>query len=158
MCGNVGDMIRYTLKCSEGHGFDSWFASADAFDTLQGSGMVACPVCDCTSVEKSIMAPQVTSRRSNKEQAAPNPVAEPKGALSKPMSPAEAELSKLRKHVEDNSDYVGMSFAQEARKMHDGDTPHRAIYGEAKLEDAKKLLDDGVPVAPLPFMPQRKTN
>ena len=145
-------MIRYTLKCSEGHGFDSWFASADAFDTLQASGMVACPSCGSTKVEKTIMAPQVSSRRSNKSEA------KEERPLAKPMSPAEAEMAKLRKHVEENSDYVGMSFAQEARKMHDGDAPARAIYGEAKLEDAKKLVEDGVPVAPLPFMPQRKTN
>lgn len=74
------------------------------------------------------------------------------------MSDAEAALAKLRKDVEDNSDDVGLGFAQEARKMHDGEVPERAIYGTAKLEDAKKLIEDGVPVAPLPFMPKRKTN
>ncbi|MEN8840515.1 MAG: DUF1178 family protein, partial [Octadecabacter sp.] len=62
------------------------------------------------------------------------------------------------KDVEDNSDYVGKSFVDEARKMHDGEAPERAIWGEAKLDDAKKLVDDGVPVMPLPFMPKRKTN
>lgn len=74
------------------------------------------------------------------------------------MSKAEETLTKLRKDVEDNSDYVGKSFADEARKMHDGDAPERSIWGEAKFDDAKKLLDDGVPVLPLPFMPKRKTN
>ncbi len=78
--------------------------------------------------------------------------------LSAPMSEAETALTKMRKDVEDNSDYVGLSFADEARKMHDGDAPERAIYGEAKLDDAKKLIEDGVPVVPFPFMPKRKTN
>lgn len=67
-------------------------------------------------------------------------------------------MTKLRKDVEDNSDYVGKDFAAEARKMHDGDAPERAIWGESKLDDAKKLIDDGVPVMPLPFVPKRKTN
>lgn len=60
--------------------------------------------------------------------------------------------------VEDNSDYVGSNFATEARKMHLGDAPERSIYGEAKLEDAKALIDDGISVMPLPFMTKRKTN
>ena len=67
-------------------------------------------------------------------------------------------MAKLRADVEANSDDVGLGFAQEARKMHDGDVPERAIHGTANLEDAKKLIDDGVPVTPLPFMPKRKTN
>lgn len=74
------------------------------------------------------------------------------------MSDAEESLTKLRKEVEDNSDYVGKDFANEARKMHDGEAPERAIWGESKLDDAKKLIDDGVPVMPLPFVPKRKTN
>lgn len=147
-------MIRYSLKCAQSHDFESWFASADAFDSLVKAHLLVCPVCGSSDVEKAIMAPRVTS---SKRKAEPKP--EPKaGTLAKPMSEAERELVKLRKHVEDNSDYVGLSFAAEARKMHDGEIPHRAIYGEAKPKDAKKLIDDGVPVAPLPFLPQRKTN
>lgn len=143
-------MIRYSLKCSDDHSFDSWFASADAFEKLNSSGMVACPVCGSDKVEKTLMAPRVTPGR-KKAQAEATP-------LSTPMSEAEAAIAKLRKHVEENSDYVGLSFAQEARKMHDGEVESRPIFGEAKMEDAKQLIDDGVPVAPLPFMPQRKTN
>jgi len=95
------------------------------------------------------MAPRVTAARSKAQEAGP---------LTKPASKAEENLKKMRKHVEENSEYVGPSFADEARKMHDGDVPTRSIYGEARLDEAKKLFDDGVPVAPLPFMPQRKTN
>lgn len=67
-------------------------------------------------------------------------------------------IQTLRDHVEKNSDYVGKKFAEEARAMHEGDTPHRPIYGEAKTEEAKKLIEDGVPALPLPFIPRQKTN
>jgi hypothetical protein len=94
---------------------------------------------------------------------APAPVPAPPtgadpGPLHQPMSEAEATLAKLRREVEEKSDYVGMGFAAEARKMHEGETPHRSIYGEARTDEAKKLIEDGIPVAPLPFMPTRKTN
>lgn len=72
--------------------------------------------------------------------------------------PTEAALAALRDKVEANSEYVGKSFVKEARDMHDGVTPDRAIYGEANLTEAKKLIDDGIPVVPLPFMPRKKTN
>lgn len=72
--------------------------------------------------------------------------------------PVENPLAKLRDAVEANSDYVGKSFAKQARDMHDGVVPERPIYGEANTEDAKKLVDDGIPVMPLPFVPRKKTN
>ena len=147
-------MIRYALKCAEDHGFESWFKSAEAFDSLKAANLVACPVCGNETISKAIMAPRVASSRTK--------VTEPSTSghrpLDAPGSEAEVALTKMRKHVEENSDYVGVGFAAEARKMHDGETPMRSIYGEAKLEDAKKLLEDGIPVAPLPFLPQRKTN
>lgn len=64
----------------------------------------------------------------------------------------------MRRHVEQTSEYVGLNFVAEARRMHLGDSPERPIYGEAKLDEAKRLIEDGVPVAPLPFMPARKVN
>ncbi|MBO9473520.1 DUF1178 family protein [Shimia sp. R10_1] len=156
-------MINYTLKCAEGHRFDSWFQSAEAFDKLKASGMVACAVCGDTQVEKAMMAPRVRPARKAAskapEQEAPRAEAKPApGALSAPASPAEQALRDLRKHVEANSDYVGKDFASEARAMHEGSTPERAIYGEAKPEEAKALIEEGVPVAPLPFSIGRKTN
>lgn len=144
-------MIRFNLRCAEAHDFESWFASGEAYDSLRAGGQVACPICGSKDVEKAIMAPRVRTARGKAQ-----PTAD--GALSKPANKAEAELAKLRAHVEENSDYVGMSFSAEARKMHDGEIPPRSIYGEAKPAEAKKLIEDGVPVAPLPFIPQRKTN
>lgn len=104
------------------------------------------------------MAPRVRPARSAAAQ--PNtPEAPPKPApLSEPASPAEQALAELKKQVEENSDYVGDKFAEEARAIHTGDAPERAIYGEANAEEAKSLIEDGVPVAPLPFLPGRKSN
>ena len=150
-------MIQYTLKCSEDHRFDSWFQSAEAFDKLKAAGMVTCSICGDPHVEKAMMAPRVRPAR---KAAAPRPDAEtpPVGPLSQPSSEIEQALAHMKKQVEDNSDYVGMNFAKEARAMHDGDAPERSIYGEAKLDEAKALLEDGIPVTPLPFRPGRKSN
>lgn len=144
-------MIRYALTCAEAHEFESWFASASAYDGLRGAGHVTCPVCGSSDVEKALMAPQVRPAR----KAAQKPA---NTSLSKPETAQEAALAELRRKVEENSDYVGGSFVSEARRMHDGEIPHRSIYGEARLDEAKKLLEDGVPVAPLPFTPRRKAN
>lgn len=148
-------MIHFDLKCAEGHSFDSWFQSSDAFDKLLAAGHVACAVCGSTSVEKALMAPRV---RPSRNAAAPAPDTGTKGALSAPKSEAEAALAELRRKVEANATYVGGNFAKEARAIHDGDQPDRPIYGEAKPEEARALIEDGVPVLPLPFTPGRKTN
>lgn len=145
-------MIQYALKCADGHRFNSWFQSAEAYEKLSVAGHISCSICGNAQINKAIMAPRVTAGR----DAAPEPAVP--GALSKPATPEEQALADLRKKVEDNSDYVGVNFAAEARAMHDGDTPERSIYGEAKPEEARKLIEEGIPVAPLPFMPHRKTN
>lgn len=136
-------MILYTLKCPADHDFDSWFQSAEAFDGLKAAGHVGCPVCGSTAVEKALMAPRVSHG---------------KGDLGLPQSEMEKAMAELRRKVEENSEYVGVNFVAEARKMHEGQAPERSIYGEARPEEAIKLLEEGVPVAPLPFMPGRKTN
>lgn len=149
-------MIRYTLSCGKGHGFESWFQNADAFTALAGAGQLACPVCGDTTVEKGLMAPAVTPAR--KAEAARVPAAGDKPGLTAPASELEQALAEMRRRVEANSEYVGMNFVAEARAMHEGDAPERSIYGEARPEEARKLLEDGVPVAPLPFLPSRKAN
>ncbi|NNK67440.1 MAG: DUF1178 family protein [Rhodobacteraceae bacterium] len=150
-------MIRYALKCSAGHSFESWFQSADAYDTLRARKLVACPDCAGTDVDKAIMAPRIRPSRS--AAAVPSePSADPAPDLSTPRDNRAAAIAKLRKEVEKNSDYVGMNFAKEARAIHDGEAPDRAIYGEAKPEEAVKLLEDGVPVMPLPFVPKARAN
>ncbi len=144
-------MIRYALKCSEGHGFESWFQNAAAFDGLMAKKLVTCPECATDQVEKAVMAPQV-------RPAGKTVKAREKPGLEPPQSKEAKDLRKLKARVEAESEYVGLKFTHEARAIHDGDAPERMIYGEAKPEDAKKLLEDGVPVIPLPFIPGRKTH
>ncbi|WP_103333950.1 DUF1178 family protein [Pseudotabrizicola formosa] len=146
-------MIRYSLKCINSHEFDSWFQSAAAYESLQGAGHVTCAICGAADVEKLLMAPAVRPARSAAAAAA-----QPATSLAPPKTEVEQAIAALRAQVEANSEYVGLNFAAEARKMHDGLSPERAIYGEAKPEEAKKLIEDGVPVTPLPFLPRRKAN
>lgn len=155
-------MICYTLKCASAHDFDSWFRSSEAFAALQDAGQIACPICGSKDVQKSLMAPAVRPSRTVAvpPSAAPNPPPETPtaGTLSQPGSAVEEAFAAMRREVEANSDYVGLNFAAEARRIHDGATPARSIYGEAKPEDARQLIEDGVQVSPLPFMPARKVN
>ncbi|GGG73031.1 hypothetical protein GCM10011415_21550 [Salipiger pallidus] len=145
-------MIQYSIRCDDGHRFESWFQSATAFDKLHAAGMVTCAVCGSSDVQKDLMAPRVNAR--SKDDTAP----QPKADLSAPASPAEQALRELRRKVEASSEYVGRDFAREARAMHEGEQDHRPIWGEARGDEAKKLINDGVPVVPLPFRPTRKTN
>ncbi|MEJ6398366.1 DUF1178 family protein [Yoonia sp. 208BN28-4] len=131
-------MIRYHLTCDNDHAFESWFQSSAAYDTLAAAGMVSCAVCGSSTVSKSLMAPTVTATKAPK--AAPAP------------------LEKLRAEIEANADDVGNRFATEARAMHLGDAPERPIYGQANGAEAKSLIEDGVPVLPLPFIPRKKAH
>jgi hypothetical protein len=142
-------MIHYALKCNGGHQFESWFRSADAFDDLQRAGHVSCAVCGSNEVDKAVMAPRVSSGQPDAAEVKP---------FRAPRTEQEKVLAALRKHVEENADYVGNRFAEEARSMYLGATPERAIYGEANGAEARALIEDGVPVTPLPFLPNRKAN
>ncbi len=142
-------MIRYDLRCSEGHAFEAWFGSAAAYDEQSARGLVSCALCGATKVEKALMAPGVPVKGNRREaQAAP--------MLSAP-APAEIveKLAALRREIEAKSTWVGRRFAEEARAMHLGEAEARPIHGEATGEEAKALIEEGVPVAPLPFLPRR---
>lgn len=149
-------MIRYSLKCSADHGFDSWFQNADAYAALRAAGQVSCPVCGTTEVDKALMAPSVQPARSDGAVTVPEAAAPP--SLREPQSELEAAMAELRRQIEANSEYVGVNFVTEARKMHAGEAPERAIHGEARPDEARKLIEEGLPVAPLPFLPARKVN
>jgi hypothetical protein len=140
-------MVRYSLRCAEGHGFESWFASAAAFDALAGAGHLSCPDCGSPRVEKALMAPALGSA-----------AAAPASPLAEPRNEREAMLAELRRKIEAESDYVGLSFAAEARAIHEGTAPARSIHGEARADEARALLEDGIPVAPLPFLPKGRAN
>ena len=129
-------MIRYDLRCDNGDEFDAWFGSMADFDVQSERGMIACPHCGSTHVRKAVMAPAVQSSRA-------------KDARNE-RAVAMAMASKVREHIKDNFDYVGDKFADEARKMHAGESEERAIWGEATAEEAKALEEEGVPASPLP--------
>jgi hypothetical protein len=126
-------MIKYALACEHGHLFEGWFASSDDYDDQSARSLVDCPVCGSKSVKKQIMAPAVagTKRRAMMKEA----------------------VGKMRRHVEENFDYVGDAFAKEARAIHDGTSEDRGIYGEASPKQVKALIEDGIKVAPLPAPP-----
>src|SRR5215475_12124463 len=129
-------MIRYDLRCDQGDEFDAWFGSSADYDAQAASGLIECPVCGDKHVTKAPMAPAVVTGRS-------------KDARNE-RAVAMAMAAKVREHVEKNFDYVGENFADEARKMHVGESEERAIWGEATPEQAEELAEEGVPVAPLP--------
>lgn len=156
-------MIRYSLICSKGHQFESWFASSDAYDTLEASGHLSCVVCGTSEVHKSLMAPSI-GRKSNQSDDAGAPVTQGDDAAvgdgGQALEAAQelaAFMDKMRAHVEANAEYVGDRFAEEARAIHNKETEMREIYGEATLEEARDLIEDGVAVAPIPAA-RRKSN
>ncbi len=155
-------MIRYTLVCGRGHEFESWFASSSAYDKQAKRGLVACPACGATKVEKAIMAPRLT--RTDKpidvpETPAPAAPAEAPAPVAM-ISPQERELrtklKELRDHLTKNAENVGRTFPEQARKMHYGEIEHRSIYGEASPQEAKDLHDEGVEFHPLPVLPDER--
>jgi hypothetical protein len=147
-------MIRYNLRCDNGHAFESWFQSSSAYDSQVKRKLVTCAICGSAKVEKAIMAPQLAG---TKKKVAAQPAAEASSQSTSLMMAPErelrAKLKELRDHIVKNADNVGERFPEEARKMHYGDIEHRAIYGEASAEEAKSLIEEGVEVAPLPVLP-----
>jgi hypothetical protein len=140
-------MIRYALICDHDHPFEGWFGASADFDAQATAGLLACPACGSLAVRKQIMAPAVAGTKARGAPAAP-------GQMRAMMMEA---MGKVRRHVEENFDYVGDNFAREARSIHEGKAEERGIYGEATPAEVKALVDDGVPVAPLPPEPPKNT-
>ncbi|MCU4653689.1 DUF1178 family protein [Roseibacterium sp. SDUM158016] len=152
-------MIRYALRCAADHRFESWFQSASAYDGLAERGLVSCPVCGGNDVTKAMMAPRVASVDAPEgKRVAVDQAAAQNRPLSGPAHPAEQMLKALRDHVEKTSTYVGRRFAAEARAMHLGERDEGAIHGEATPEEARALIEEGVPIAPLPMPIRGKSN
>ena len=170
-------MIRYTLICNKRHEFESWFASSAAYDKQAKRGLVACPTCGSTKVDKALMAPRLARTDTSPARdivpaaaTAPMP-AEPAPATAAPaapqpstpvvmISPQEQEfrqkLRALRDHLVQNAENVGPRFPEEARKMHYGETEHRSIYGSASPADAKDMHEEGIEFSPLPVLPDER--
>lgn len=143
-------MIKYALRCDRTHEFEGWFGSSADYDDQVARGLVECPVCGSTGVSKQIMAPAVAGTKAQRSAA---PVVDPK--MREMMMTA---MGEVRRHVEENFDYVGDAFAKEARAIHEGKSEDRGIYGEASPSEVKALVEDGVKVAPLPPGPPKKTD
>jgi hypothetical protein len=157
-------MIRYSLRCEQGHSFESWFQSSAAYDSQVKRKLVVCPVCGSAKVEKAIMAPRIVGKKGRDKAPVPAPMetaapAEAPATESTPLMMAQerelrAKIKELRDHIVKNADNVGERFPNEARAMHYGDKEHRPIYGEASPEEARALVDEGVEVSPLPTLPE----
>lgn len=139
-------MIAYSLVCKDGHEFEGWFSNSEAYAAQAKAGDLVCPVCGDDSVSKGIMAPAVKTS-----------VTKAKGHATPSASETAAEQQKLRqfvagfrKYVEENADYVGPKFPEEARKIHYGETEVRHIYGESTVREAQELIEEGIEIAPLP--------
>lgn len=158
-------MIRYALVCDNAHEFESWFASSSSFEDQLRRGLVACPLCDSKHVDRAIMAPNVarSDRGTRSVEVEPEASSAAVPAAPTPAAPAaligENEialrqmLTALHKHVAENAEHVGPRFADEALKIHHGESDSRPIYGEATSEDARMLHEEGVEFMPLPRLP-----
>ncbi len=157
-------MIRYALQCSQDHSFEAWFRDSEAFDQQSEAGQVACPTCGKTEVRKAVMAPAV--RRSASKRRAPEPTAPPILASSTPEAqtpptPITDEafarvrdaLREIHTKLKRDATDVGPAFPEQARAIHDGEVPPRAIYGTATRDEVKALVEDGVGILPIPALP-----
>ena len=158
-------MIHYQLQCSQTHAFDGWFKDSASFDKQAKRGLVECPACGDTKVQRALMAPAIAPKKRNvaKFAAEPGepPAAEEQSPSSPPVSvggqvPAHvfAMLQRMRAEVEKNCDYVGPDFAEEARKIHRGEAGTRGIYGETTPDEAEALADEGIEVSSIPWLPR----
>lgn len=164
-------MIRYTLRCDNAHEFEGWFRNSGDFERQMAQGLMSCPACGSDAVTKALMAPAV-STSDRRGSLAPASGGAQEGADASAGVPAAAgatsamiasdarhaelleKIRELRQQIVSNADYVGQSFADEARKMHYGETDHRSIYGETSPDDAQALLEEGINILPLPVLPE----
>lgn len=154
-------MIHYQLRCDQDHGFDGWYKDSAAFEKLSQGRMIDCPVCGSSKVTRALMAPAIAKARPAEAAAPEAPAQQPPQAPGAPQAaagpmPAQvmALLQRMRAEVEKNCDYVGADFAEEARRMHRGESEHRGIYGETSDGEAEALQEEGIAVARLPWVPR----
>ena len=157
-------MIHYQLQCGAEHSFDGWFKDSASFEKQAKRGLLECPVCGTAKVDRALMRPSVPKKGRpmrneivQMPQAAPEPTPEPAPmAVQTPALPAHmrAVLQKMRAEIEEKCDYVGDDFADEARRIHHGESDARGIYGETTAEDAESLAEEGIDVTRIPWVPR----
>jgi hypothetical protein len=154
-------MIHYQLRCADNHEFDGWFKDSGNFERQAKRGLIACPVCANTAVDRALMAPRLHKKNriidhdtQTETQIEAPPAPPPLAAGGVLPDQVRAVLTKLRAEVEKNCDYVGNEFATVARKIHNGEAEPRGIYGETTDDEAESLAEDGIDVARIPWLPR----
>jgi hypothetical protein len=147
-------MILYNLFCSADHVFEAWFRNSTAYDEQAAAGEILCPVCGNASVAKAPMAPRIAKGGGKSREVGGESGPSPQTYTNTQAAEMRRMLTELRSHVEENSDYVGEKFAEEARKIHYGETEERNIYGEATEGQAEELTEEGIKVGRIPWLPR----
>jgi hypothetical protein len=150
-------MIHYQLRCGQSHGFDGWFKDSIGFEKQAKRGLIECPECGGTDVQRALMAPALAKRDHPTPVAMekpPVPVASAEKAVARLPAKMLAALQRMRAEVEKNCDYVGPDFADQARAMHRGEAEPKGIYGEATEEQAESLAEEGIAVGKIPWVPR----
>ena len=157
-------MILYRLRCSKGHEFESWFKDSKTYERQEKKSLIGCAVCGDAKVARALMAPRLG--KGSKKTEAEVPVAAPPAATPSPEQQQMAAMArhmpkelreallKVREQVEKNCEHVGDKFADEARKIHYGESDKRGIYGETSDEEAEALADEGIEFGRLPWIPR----
>ena len=137
-------MILYDLICDNEHTFEAWFASSEQFDKQNKKKLINCPICNSNSIRKALMAPKLRgTKKSNQSFKQKKEQNETKKLAKK--------LKQLKKFIENNTEDVGKNFTEEAKKIYYGETKPRSIRGETTREQAKELIEEGIPIAKLPW-------
>ncbi len=142
------DVIVYSLSCARGHEFEGWFTDSATYDSQESDGTLACPLCGDSKIRKAIMAPSLVSSPAKTVSVAPAPDSRLDADAIRQYAAG------LRKFIENNAEYVGPRFAEEARKIHYAEIEERHIYGESTLSEAKELIDEGIEIVPFPADPE----
>jgi len=161
-------MIVYSLICDNAHEFDSWFANSVAFDQQSERGLVVCPFCDSVHVTKAIMSPRVARTdlarpalplpETSAQDEAPKPAEEkrPVAFIDEKHAALRSMMRELHTKIMETTVDVGSRFPEEARRIHDSDTPEQPIRGQATAEEARALIDEGIGVLPIPTLPDER--
>ncbi len=138
-------MIRYSLSCEQAHEFEGWFSGSADFENQLSRGLISCPVCNSQSVSKMLMAPSVSTARKKDAMRTL--------AMDTAQKEAFTKIKETLANIRANAEDVGDKFPEEARKIHYGEAEERGIIGQASLQEAKALLEEGIEVAALPLLP-----
>jgi len=153
-------MIVYELRCTGGHGFEAWFRNSEAYDQQHAAHQITCPICGDGGVSKAPMAPRIgrsdsalrEAAREKSQEQAPAGNALPDRIDPEQMRMVMSKIAELNQHIANTCDYVGNAFAEEARKIHYGETEHREIYGETSPTEAAELREEGISIATIPWI------